>query len=94
MGKEGVVTVRDLIKWSKREITTKEELAYEGYIFMRKVCHFGRKIKSSRGTTPDLENHREIIQYYFRSQKLLQRILQKTVSLGKLVWQYSSKFEF
>jgi hypothetical protein len=31
MGKEGVVTVRDLIKWSKRGITTKEDLAYEGY---------------------------------------------------------------
>ncbi len=24
MGKEGVITVRDLIKWGKRNITTKE----------------------------------------------------------------------
>ncbi len=26
MGKEGVITVRDLIKWGKRNITTKEVL--------------------------------------------------------------------
>lgn len=31
MGKEGVVTVRDLIKWAERNMTTKEDLAYEGY---------------------------------------------------------------
>jgi len=30
MGKESMVTVRDLIKWSKRDITSKEDLGYEG----------------------------------------------------------------
>ena len=34
MGKEGVVTVRDLIKWANRNITTKEDLAYEGYFLL------------------------------------------------------------
>ena len=34
MGKEGVVTVRDLIKWGKRDITTKEDLAMEGYCLL------------------------------------------------------------
>ena len=34
MGKEGVVTVRDLIKWAQRNITTKEDLAYEGYFLL------------------------------------------------------------
>jgi midasin len=34
MGKEGVITVRDLIKWSKRNVTTKEDLALEGYTIL------------------------------------------------------------
>ena len=29
-----MVTVRDLIKWSKREITSKEDLAYEGFAIL------------------------------------------------------------
>jgi midasin len=33
-GKEGVITVRDLIKWGKREITCIEDLAYEGYFVL------------------------------------------------------------
>ena len=30
-GKEGVVTVRDLIKWGQRSVKSLEELAQEGY---------------------------------------------------------------
>lgn len=31
MGKEGVITVRDLLKWGKRDISSLEDLAKEGY---------------------------------------------------------------
>ncbi len=40
-GKEGVITVRDLLKWSKRSVTTLEELAMEGY------CLLAEKLRNS-----------------------------------------------
>jgi len=34
MGKEGAITVRDLIKWAKRPHTSSDELAMEGYFIL------------------------------------------------------------
>ncbi len=39
MGKEGVITVRDLLKWGKRDILSLEDLAKEGY------CILGERIR-------------------------------------------------
>ena len=39
MGKEGVITVRDLLKWGKRDISSLEDLAKEGY------CILGERIR-------------------------------------------------
>lgn len=58
LGKEGVITVRDLIKWGNRQVSSLEELAMEGYcllaerlrtaeerIFIQKVIEKHCKVK-------------------------------------------------
>lgn len=34
LGKEGVITVRDLIKWGQREVENLEQLGMEGYCIL------------------------------------------------------------
>ncbi len=43
VGREGVITVRDLIKWGKREVTRAEELAIEGYLLLAERLRNGKK---------------------------------------------------
>ena len=56
VGREGVVTMRDLIKWGSREIATIEDLGIEGY------CLLAERLRSSE----ERDFIREVIQRKFK----------------------------
>lgn len=43
MGREGVITVRDLIKWGRRDVGRVEDLAIEGYVLLAERLRNGNK---------------------------------------------------
>lgn len=66
MGREGVITVRDLIKWGKRDVGRVEDLAIEGYVLLAERLRNGKKKKKLKGREKGESQLYNYLFYFFR----------------------------
>jgi midasin len=88
VGREGVITVRDLIKWGKREVTRAEELAIEGYLLLAERLRNGKKkryLKFVNFWGLSIDSEKEFV------RKTIENHFKVTLSIEKYYEEYFKK---